>query len=62
MGGTSETRGLIWFIWSIWSVWFNQTNETNQTNQSNQPVFALLAPRSVALAEFFSILQTGYVV
>ena len=62
MGGTSETRGLIWFIWSIWSVWFNQTNETNQTNLSNQPVFALLAPRSVALAEFSSIPQAGYVV
>ena len=54
-----DGRGLIWFIWSvrfIWLVSFNQTHQKDQINKRDPPVFALRAPRSLPLADFFSIL------
>ena len=50
---------MIWSVLFIWLVSFNQTNQTNQTDQINkrdQPVLAFHAPRSLALADFLSIL------
>jgi hypothetical protein len=47
---------LIWFIWSVLFIWLISFNQTNQINKRNQPVLALHAPRSLALADFLSIM------
>ena len=52
-------RGFIEFIWSVLAIWlvsFNQTNQTDQINKKDRLVLAFHAPRSVVLADFFSIL------
>lgn len=40
----------------IWFIWLVSSNQTNQINKRNQPVLAFPALRSVAPADFFSML------
>ena len=48
--------GLIWFIWFVLFIWLVYFNQTNQINMRNKLGLALHAPRSVVLADLFSIL------
>jgi hypothetical protein len=47
---------LIWFIWSVLFIWLVSFNQTDQLNKRDQPVLAFHASRSLALADFLSIL------